>query len=139
MKTLTEKKGLKKLSNESKKKVKLILNEGTLERSQITTLMNYFGTKSEKNVFFYSCLFLTGKLIEANKDILEQTNYDKVKWLNQDNKYLKSDAKQVSVPIWQILIIVSNTNESIDSHQKFVKYVLSETYRIVTVLFEGNS
>ena len=86
-------------------------------------------------------------MLKPDQDLLDLVNYDKMGWIIKlknkkkdapDGGQFSGSAKdmiKISVPIWQITIIVSNANNILQSGEGIVLYSLQEALNRLNPVF----
>ena len=143
-KTIIEKKGLKDLSKRSMGKLEVVIDKKIIEKSVFDTLGRYFDRKSPKTIIEEVFCYTASALTKPDWDLLEHASLDKLdiirKLQDKNNKHRKNnisndDYVKARVPLWQLIIIASESKDIISSEEQLIKSALTLSYNRLALFF----
>ncbi len=142
VRTKLEKASLAALSRNSMEKLDVAFDKEKIDKTKLFKLSRYFGSKSVKVIAEKAFNFVTSGFMKPGQDLLELTNYDKMTTLigtlkqqNTNGNKAGKNMVTVSIPLWQVAIITSNSDDTLPSAESLVMYSLSETLKRISGLF----
>lgn len=141
VRTKLEQASLAALSKNSMEKVDVAFDKEKIDKAKLSKLGRYFGSKSVKVIAEKALNFVTSAFMKPGQDLLELANYDKMKLIGVLKEKAAGDGKAgknmvtVSIPLWQVAIIASNSDDTLPSAESLVMYSLYETLKRVSGLF----
>ncbi len=143
IRTKTEQIGLKSMSESSMGKVDVVFDRQHIDQSKLAKLGKYFGSKSPKAIAEAALSYLAGALTKPEADLNELSNYDKLgllRELQHENHAHSANGNasmvKARVPLWQIMIIASNSENALSSSENLIVYSLSEVLMRLSPVFD---
>jgi hypothetical protein len=142
MKTRTklEQTSLATLSRNTMEKVDVTFDKEKIDQSKLSKLGKYFGSKSPKVIVKSALDFVVSALMKPELDLLDLTNYDRMGLIKTLKNKMEPAAKieknmiKISIPLWMVAIIASNSEDALSSGEGLVIYSLVETLRRLSML-----
>ncbi len=142
IKTKIEQIALKKLSKNSKKMVSIFYRKEDIDKKVLSKLEEFFCSKSPKVIAEKAIGDTVSSLVTPNKDLLELSRLEKLELVRTiQNRVIKTSEKEhrnvikVRVPIWQLTIIASQSNQIFKKDRDIISFSLTQVFNKLSVLF----